>query len=122
MEDQRLVLITWRDILQCSGWEKADDVEAPQFISLGWLVSRDGKQIKIASTLDYADAFGDAKAEAKPVPYGITAFPTGCVDDIKFLTLNLPPQENEERYPVAEEAQHQDHYTSPDAPPDLSLD
>ena len=84
-KEKRLVEITWRDILQCSGWEKASDVEAPQFISVGWLVSRDGEQIKIASTLDYADAFGDAKDEAKPVPYGITAFPAGCVDDIKFL-------------------------------------
>lgn len=84
-KEERLVKITWRDILQCSGWEKASDVEAPQFISVGWLVSRDGDQIKIASTLDYADAFGDAKDEAKPVPYGITAFPAGCVDDIKFL-------------------------------------
>lgn len=82
---ERLVKITWRDILQCSGWEKADDVEAPRFISIGWLVSRDGKQIKIASTLDYDDAFDDAKDEAKPVPYGITAFPAGCVDDITFL-------------------------------------
>ena len=84
-EEKRLVEITWRDIIQCSGWEKASDVEAPQFVSVGWLVSRDGEQIKIASTLDYADAFGDAKDEAKPVPYGITAFPAGCVDDLKFL-------------------------------------
>ena len=84
-EEKRLVEVTWRDILQCSGWEKAGDVDAPQFVSVGWLVSRDGSQIKIASTLDYADAFGDAKDEAKPVPYGITAFPAGCVDDIKFL-------------------------------------
>ena len=84
-EEKRLVEVTWRDIIQCSGWEKAGDVEAPQFVSVGWLISRDGNQVKIASTLDYADAFGDAKDEAKPVPYGITAFPTGCVDYIKFL-------------------------------------
>ena len=84
-KEKRLVEITWRDILQCSGWEKAEDVDAPQFISVGWLVSRCNHQIKIASTLDYADAFGDAKDEAKPVPYGITAFPSGCVDDLKFL-------------------------------------
>ena len=84
-EEKRLVQVTWRDIVQCSGWEKVGDVDAPQFVSVGWLISRDGSQIKIASTLDYADAFGDAKDEAKPVPYGITAFPTGCVDYIKFL-------------------------------------
>jgi len=40
--------------------------------------------IKIASTLDYADAFDDAKDEAKPVPYGITAFPKGCVVGVEF--------------------------------------
>ena len=84
-KEKTLVIVTWRDIICCSGWEKASDVEAPQFVSVGWLVSRDGEQIKIASTLDYADAFGDAKDEAKPVPYGITAFPAGCVDDVKFL-------------------------------------
>ena len=84
-KEERLVQVTWRDIIQCSGWEKYDDVDSPQFVSVGWLVSRDGSQIKIASTLDYADAFGDAKDEAKPVPYGITAFPSGCVDDLKFL-------------------------------------
>ena len=84
-KEKALVIVTWRDIICCSGWEKASDVEAPQFVSVGWLVSRDGEQIKIASTLDYADAFGDAKDEAKPVPYGITAFPTGCVDDLKFI-------------------------------------
>ena len=84
-KEKRLVQITWRDIIQCSGWEKAPDVNTPQFISVGWLISRDAKQIKIASTLDYEDAFGDSKEEAKPVAYGITAFPTGTVDDIKFL-------------------------------------
>ena len=84
-KEERLVKVTWRDILQCSGWEKYDDVAAPLFVSVGWLVSRDGEQIKIASTLDYDDAFDDAKDEAKPVPYGITAFPAGCVDDITFL-------------------------------------
>ena len=84
-KEERLVKVTWRDILQCSGGEKYDDVDAPQFVSVGWLVSRDGEQIKIASTLDYDDAFDDAKDEAKPVPYGITAFPAGCVDDITFL-------------------------------------
>ena len=52
---------------------------------MGWFVSDDGDTIKIASTLDYADAFGDAKDEAKPVPYGITAFPKGCVESINYL-------------------------------------
>ena len=86
-KEKRLVEITWKDIIQCSGWEKAADVNTPKFISVGWLISRDAEQIKIASTLDYDDAFDDAKDEAKPVPYGITAFPAGCVSGIKFLQL-----------------------------------
>jgi hypothetical protein len=52
---------------------------------VGWLVSDDQQTIKIASTLDYADAFDDAKDEAKPVPYGITAFPKGCVLKVSFI-------------------------------------
>ena len=86
-KEKRLVEITWKDIIQCSGWEKVGDVNAPKFISVGWLISRDAEQIKIASTLDYDDAFDDAKDEANTVPYGITAFPAGCVSGIKFLQL-----------------------------------
>ena len=52
---------------------------------MGWLISRDAKQVKIASTLDYEDAFDDSKDEAKPVGYGITAFPAGSVDDVEFI-------------------------------------
>ena len=84
-EKEKIVEITWRDILQSSGWEKSEDVNAPQFKSVGWLVSQDETQIKIASTLDYAATFGDSKDEAKPVAYGITAFPPGCVEYIKFI-------------------------------------
>ena len=84
-KEEKIVQVTWRDIIQCSGWEKADDVDCPTFKTVGWFVSDDGDTIKIASTLDYADAFGDAKDEAKPVPYGITAFPKGCVESINYL-------------------------------------
>ena len=83
-EEKRLCIVEWRDILSCSGWEKASDVDCPTFKTVGWFVSDDGDTIKIASTLDYADAFGDAKDEAKPVPYGITAFPKGCVIEVEF--------------------------------------
>jgi len=84
-EEKRLCIVEWKDILSCSGWEKAYDVDCPTFISVGWFISDDGEQIKIASTLDYADAFGDAKDEAKPVSYGVTAFPKGCVEGVKFI-------------------------------------
>ena len=85
MEEKQLVLVTWRDIVQTADWTPASEVFCHTFQSIGWFISKDDREIKIASTLDYADAFGDAKDEAKPVPYGITAFPAGCVDDIKFL-------------------------------------
>ena len=88
-KEKKLVKITWRDILSCSGWEKAEDVKAPQFISIGWLVSRDGHEIKIATTLDFNDAFDDAKEDPKPVPYAITAFPAGCVEDIEFIKYSV---------------------------------
>jgi len=84
-EEKRLCIIEWQDIISCSGWEKAPDVDCPTFKSVGWFVSDGGDTIKIASTLDYEDAFNDAKDEAKPVPYGITAFPKGCVKDITYI-------------------------------------
>jgi len=83
-EEKRLCIVEWKDIISCSGWEKASDVDCPTFKTVGWFVSDDEETIKIASTLDYADAFGDAKDEAKPVPYGITAFPKGCVLGVEF--------------------------------------
>tara|TARA_B100000745_G_scaffold141692_1_gene92608 strand:+ start:1403 stop:1561 length:159 start_codon:yes stop_codon:yes gene_type:complete len=52
---------------------------------VGWLIDRDETTIKIASTLDYDDYTDEAKGEAKPIPYGITALPTGCVVDVKFI-------------------------------------
>ena len=84
-EEKRLCIIQWKDIISCSGWEKASDVDCPTFKTVGWLVSDDGETIKIASTLDYDDAFDDSKDEAKPVPYGITAFPKGCVLGVEFI-------------------------------------
>ena len=83
-EEKRLCIVEWKDIISCSGWEKASDVDCPTFKTVGWLVSNDEQTIKIASTLDYADAFDDAKDEAKPVAYGITAFPKGCVVGVEF--------------------------------------
>ena len=84
-KEKELVIITWRDIISCSGWEKLDDVECPEFITVGWLISQDNETIKIASTLDPTDSIGEAKGEVLPVPYGITAFPKGCVVNVKYL-------------------------------------
>jgi hypothetical protein len=84
-KEKELVIITWKDILSCSGWEKPEDVECPELLTVGWLVSQDNDTIKIASTLDPTDSVGEAKGEVLPVPYGITAFPKGCVINIKHL-------------------------------------
>ena len=84
-EEKKLVIVTWRDIISCSGWERADDVACPELISVGWLISDDGNTIKIASTLDPTDSVGEAKGEVLPVPYGITAFPKGCIINVKYL-------------------------------------
>ena len=84
-KEKALVIIIWRDILSCSGWEKPDDVDCPEFLTVGWLISEDNDTIKIASTLDPTDSVGEAKGEVLPVPYGITAFPKGCVINIKHL-------------------------------------
>jgi hypothetical protein len=80
-----LCIVTWRDIISCSGWERAEDVDCPKFMSVGWLIYEDEDIIKIASTLDPTDSLGEARAEGTPVPYGITAFPRGCILNIKPL-------------------------------------
>ena len=79
----RLCIVTWRDILACSGWEKEGEVDCPEIQSVGWLVSQTKDTIKIASTLDPNDSIG-AKGEAN-LGYGITAFPRGCVESIEYL-------------------------------------
>ena len=84
-EEKRLCIVEWKDIISCSGWEKASDVYCPSFKTVGWFISDDEETIKIASTLDFDDFTDEAKGEAKPIPYGITAFPKGCVVEVKYI-------------------------------------
>jgi len=77
----RIVKVNWRDVIACNEWEKADTIKCPNIMSIGWLVYEDAETIKIASTLDLDDFEG--KADEKPVPYGITAFPRGCVVSVE---------------------------------------
>ena len=79
----QIVIVEWRDIIAFNGWEKAADVNCPTLFSVGWLVSRDQETVMIANCLDPDDFTGEAKGEEKPIPYGITAFPTGCVVSVK---------------------------------------
>ena len=91
-KEKEIVIIKWRDIIACSGWEKPQDVECPVVYTVGWLISQTDQTVKIASTLDYEDFAGDSKEEDKPVPYGITAFPAGVVLDIIYIPQGSFPQ------------------------------
>ena len=84
-ETKKLVLVKWRDVLADDGWTLAKDVNCPTIWSIGWFVSDDGDTLKIASTLDLDNFSEETKDEAKPIPYGITAFPKGCVTEVKFI-------------------------------------
>ena len=76
-------LITWKDIIASNEWEKHEEIKCPELMSVGWLVYQDEETIKIANTLDFDD--WEDKGADKPVPYGITAFPKGCVVKIIYL-------------------------------------
>jgi hypothetical protein len=84
-EERNVVIIKWRDVLADDSWTRAKDVECPVLFSVGWLAYEDDETIKIASTLDYDDFTGEAKGEALPIPYGVTAFPRGCVVEVKRI-------------------------------------
>jgi|TARA_R100001480_G_scaffold41751_1_gene54499 hypothetical protein len=84
-EEKRLCIVEWKDIISCSGWEKASDVQCPSFKTVGWFISDEEETIKIASTLDFDDFTDEAKGEAMPIPYGITAFPKGCVVNVTYV-------------------------------------
>lgn len=79
----KICRVKWRDILASNEWEKHTDVKCPTLESIGWHVYEDDDTLKIANTLDYEDWEG--KSTDKPVPYGITAFPKGCVVDVTYL-------------------------------------
>ena len=84
-EKEKLVVVKWRDVLSDNSWTRAKEVECPSFYSVGWLVCDTDDTVKIASTLDFEDFTDEAKGEARPILYGITAFPKGCVEEVKFI-------------------------------------
>ena len=87
MEEKQLVLVTWRDILQTADWTPASEVSCHTFKSIGWLISKDEKEIKIGGTLV-------VKADdPQGTPFGITAFPIGCIEEVKLLgvVVDKPP-------------------------------
>jgi len=50
-------------------------------MSVGWLISKDEKEIKIGSTLVV-----HAEDDPQGTPFSITAFPIGCVEEIKLVS------------------------------------
>ncbi len=83
-QKETLVIIVWKDIVQVADWTPANDVSCPTFQSIGWLVSETEEEIKIGSTL-VVDA-----DDPQGTPFGITAFPKGCVQEIRRLRLAEP--------------------------------
>ena len=79
-QEKELVIVTWRDILQTADWTPADEVTCPTLQSVGWFISRDEKEIKIGSTRVVR-----AADDPQGTPFSITAFPIGCVDEIKSV-------------------------------------
>ena len=88
-EEKSLVIVKWRDILADDSWTRASEVECPSFYSVGWLVCDTDETLKIASTLDFEDFTDEAKGEARPILYGVTAFPKGCVEEVVPLSDKL---------------------------------
>ena len=72
-----LVIVHWKDIMATAGWEEGDDVDPPNFQTIGWLHSSSDDTIKVGNTIGE-----DEK------PYGITAFPIGCVEKIERLAYD----------------------------------
>jgi hypothetical protein len=79
-QEKELVIVTWRDILQTADWTPASEVSCPTLQSVGWFISRDEKEIKIGSTRVVR-----AADDPQGTPFSITAFPIGCVDEIKSV-------------------------------------
>ncbi len=68
------VCVEWVDIIQSAGWEEEDEIEPPTFWNVGYLVKRNERVVKIATTKDEKGKY-----------YGITAFPSGCVVSIRYI-------------------------------------
>ena len=84
-QEKALVFVVWKDILQTADWTPASEVSCPTFKSGGGLLSETEDEIKIGGTL-VVDA-----DDPQGTPFGITAFPKGCVQEITRLRLEDLP-------------------------------
>lgn len=80
----QLCIVEWEDIMSSAGWDTADTVNCPTILSVGWFVSDDGHTIKICNT-QAPEEFDDTKDK---LPYGVTAFPKGCVSKLEFISVD----------------------------------
>ena len=74
--EPQLVCVYWEDIISTAGWDEGDDIEPPKLKSVGWFHSSTDKVLKIGDTLGEDDK-----------PYGITAFPMGCITLIEPFSV-----------------------------------
>jgi len=70
-----LLEIKWVDIISDSSWTPPEDVECPEFTTIGWLAYEDDLFLKLADTVD---------EEGKL--WGITAFPQGVILSKKCIS------------------------------------
>jgi hypothetical protein len=80
-KEKEIVLVKWRDIIQTADWTPANEVNCPTLQSIGWFISKDDKEIKIGSTLVV-----HSEDDPQGTPFSITAFPIGCVEEIKLIS------------------------------------
>jgi len=76
-ESPQLLVVHWQDIIATAGWEEGDEVSPPNLTTIGWLHSQTDEVLKIGNTLGE-----DGK------PYGITAFPSGCITLVEAYSLS----------------------------------
>ena len=76
MSDYPLVVVKWLDITATAGWEDPDDVNPIEASTIGWLYSQDESTVKVGNSLGEDDR-----------PYGISAFPVGCITSIETYSL-----------------------------------
>lgn len=69
-----LIKINWVDIISDSSWTPPEEVECPEFVTVGYLAYEDDLVLKIADTLDSEGAC-----------WGVTAFPKGVILSVKYL-------------------------------------
>ena len=76
MSDYPLVIVTWLDITATAGWEDPEEVNPIEVSTIGWLYSQDENTVKVGNSLGE-----DGR------PYGISAFPVGCITSIEHYSL-----------------------------------